>query len=114
MPRPSSAHTTLPAVALKAIAALGRDIAVARKRRRLPQRLMAEKMVVNVETLQRLERGDPKIGLGIVASALFVLGLTQRLENLVVPSADPHGEGEGLRRLPKRVRRPVPSADLDF
>lgn len=113
MTKASPAHLALPPAAAKALAALGRDIAVARRRRRLPQRLMAEKMMVNVETLQRLERGDPKVGIGIVASALFVLGLIRRLEDLVPPASDVQGEAEALRRLPRRVRAPA-APDLDF
>lgn len=110
----SAATSSLPSAAVQALKSLGRDIAVARRRRKLPQRLLAEKMMVNVETVQRLERGDPTVGLGIVASALFVFGLVRRLGDLAAPATDAVGEGEAIRALPRRVRRPANDPDLDF
>ncbi|UAJ12486.1 helix-turn-helix domain-containing protein [Glacieibacterium megasporae] len=114
MPR-SSATSALPAAAVQGLQALGRDLAIARKRRRLTQALLAERMLVNVETVQRLERGDPTVSLGIVASALFVFGLGRRLASLAAPSTDGVGEAEAIRALPRRVRRPAAAdIDLDF
>jgi DNA-binding transcriptional regulator YiaG len=55
---------------------LGRDIATARRRSRILQRLLAERMMVSLDTVQRLERGDPGIGLGVVVTA--PLGHTPR------------------------------------
>ena len=52
---------------------LGRDIAVARKRRHMSMSEMAERMMVNLKTVQRMEKGDPAVGIGIVATALWVL-----------------------------------------
>jgi len=110
----SAANSALPPVALQALQALGRDLAVARKRRRLPQALLAERMLVNVETVQRLERGDPTVSIGIVASALFVFGLGRRLADLAAPASDRVGEGEAIHALPRRVRHPGDEPDLDF
>ncbi len=61
MPRASRAASGLPPQSQRAIARLGRDLAVARRRRKLPQRLMAERMLVSVQTLQRLESGDARL-----------------------------------------------------
>ena len=61
-------------------------------------------MLVSVQTLQRLEAGDPTIGLAVVASALHVLGLTSRLEGLVSPESDTIGASEEINRLPKAIR----------
>lgn len=114
MAKATMANRALPTSAERAVSALGRDIATARKRRRMTQRLMADKMMVNVETVQRLEHGDPSVGIGIVATALWVLGLSRRLEDLIAPDTDAVGQSEEIRRLPKaiRVRRPAP--ELDF
>ena len=76
MPRSSRAASGLPPQSQRAITRLGKDIALARRRRKLPQRLMAERMIVSVQTLQRLEAGDPTVGLAVLASALHVLGMT--------------------------------------
>jgi len=43
---------------------------------------MAERMMVNLKTVQRMEKGDPAVGIGIAATALWVLGLHRRLGDL--------------------------------
>lgn len=110
----SIATSALPAAVAQGLQALGRDIGIARRRRKLTQQLLADRMLVNVGTVQRLERGDPAMGIGIVASALFVLGLGGRLGALAAPATDSVGEGEAIRALPRRVRRPAADPDLDF
>jgi len=114
MPKASAATKALPIPAAKAIKLLASDLATARKRRRIPQRLMAERMMVSLYTLQRLEHGDPGVGLGIVATALWVLGLTDRLAALASPEHDAVGMTEGLRQLPRRIRKSASKTDLDF
>src|SRR3546814_13721706 len=85
MPRASRAASGLPPQSQRAIARLGKDIALARRRRKLPQRLMAERMLASIQTLQRLEAGDPTAGLAVLASALPVLGMTERLAGRIAP-----------------------------
>ena len=74
---------------------------------------MAERMIVSVQTLQRLEAGDPTVGLAVLVSALHVLGMTQRLAELVAPDSDRTGMSEDLSRLPKTTHA-VSDDDLDF
>ncbi|MGB3472805.1 MAG: XRE family transcriptional regulator [Erythrobacter sp.] len=62
---------------------------------------MAERMLVSVQTLQRLEAGDPTVGLAVLASALHVFGMTTRLADLAAPDTDRAGISEDLARLPK-------------
>jgi transcriptional regulator with XRE-family HTH domain len=113
MAKSSLAHRALPVSAAKAIEALARDISIARKRRRIPQRLLAQRMMVSFNTLQRLEGGDPGVSLGVVATALWALGLVDRLGALASPDQDTVGKAEELKRLPKRARAPQ-KPDLDF
>lgn len=113
MARTSASKTALPAPGRRALKALGHDITVARKRRRIPQQLLADRMLVSRQTLQRLEAGDPAVSLGVLASALFVLGFTQRLEALLAPESDAMGVSEDLARLPRRTHAPSDD-DLDF
>lgn len=113
MPRASRAASGLPPQSQRAIAQLGKDIALARRRRKLPQRLMAERMLVSVQTLQRLEAGDPTVGLAVFASALHVFGMTSRLASLVAPDSDRAGISEDLARLPKTTHA-VGDDELDF
>jgi len=113
MPRSSRAASGLPPQSHRAIVQLGKDIALARRRRKLPQRLMAERMLVSVQTVQRLEAGDPTVGLAVLASALHVFGMTQRLAALVAPDTDLAGISEDLARLPKTTHA-ASDDGLDF
>lgn len=113
MARASRAASGLPPQSLRALKQLGSDIALARRRRKIPQRLMAERMLISVQTLQRLEAGDPTVGLAILASALHVFGMTPRLASLVAPESDRAGMSEDLARLPKTTHAPSDS-ELDF
>lgn len=114
MSKASLATKALPSPAAKAVELLCRDIATARTRRRIPQRLLAQRMMVSLDTVQRLEHGDAGVSIGAVATALWALGLVDRLASLAAPDQDVVGKTEELKRLPRRVRAPAPSTDLDF
>jgi transcriptional regulator with XRE-family HTH domain len=88
MPRQPEALSSLPAAAAAALALLGENLAIARKRRRESQRVWAKRLGVSVPTLIRLERGDPGVGIGIVATALWMLGRVQALAALADPETD--------------------------
>lgn len=96
----------LPGPVKAALKKLGADISDARKRRRIPTTLMSERAFISRATLGRLEKGDPGVSLGSYASVLFVLGLTDRLKNLVDANNDPVGRALEEERLPKRIHLP--------
>ncbi len=104
--RTSRSKTALPLTARRALKKLGADIAVARKRRKIPTALMAERAFIARNTLSKVERGDPGVSLGVYASVLFVLGLVDRLAELVDVMHDPLGQALEEERLPKRVYAP--------
>jgi len=114
MAKATRSHKALPAALKRTVSLLGQDIATARTRRRIPQRLLAERMMVSLDTLQRLEKGHPGVSLGVVASALWALGLADRLKFLAAPERDTVGMTEELARLPRRVRRTKADTSLDF
>ena len=94
---------------------LGRDIPLARKRRRFSLSEMAERMMVNIKTVQRLEKGAPSVGMGIVATALWVLGMHRRIGDLVAPETDQIGLQEDIKNLPRSFRKSRKQTDLtDF
>jgi transcriptional regulator with XRE-family HTH domain len=103
---PSKSLATLPLPVRRALRKLGADIAAARKRRRITMALMAERAMTSRQTIARLERGDAAVSLGIVASVLFVLGMIDRLRDVVDASADPFVLDLDEERLPARVRIP--------
>lgn len=114
MSKASPAVKALPGPVAKAVELLCRDIATARIRRRIPQRLLAQRMMVSLDTVQRLEHGDAGVSIGVVATALWALGMVDRLASLAAPDQDTVGKTEDLKRLPRRVRAPTPKTDLDF
>jgi transcriptional regulator with XRE-family HTH domain len=98
--------SSMPLPAVHALRKLGRDLALARRKRGLSTNDMAERLFVSRDTLWRLERGDPGVGLGTLATATFVLNLHERLANLAAPASDEIALSLDERRVPQRIRRP--------
>ncbi len=88
MPKASEATASLPPAASQALKKLGENLAIARVRRRESQRVWAKRVGVSVPTLIRLERGEPGVGIGILATALWMLGRVQALPELAEPEKD--------------------------
>jgi hypothetical protein len=109
MPKPSEALATLPPPVTEALRALGENIAVARVRRRESQRVWAQRLGVSVPTLVRLEQGDPGVGIGIVGTALWLMGRVQAIPLLADPHEDKgaleHDVRAALRRRAARRKR---------
>ena len=100
----STVHS-IPLPAVHALSKLGRDLALARRKRGISTADMASRLFVSRDTLWRLERGDPTVALGTLATAVFVLQLHDRLANLAAPASDDLALSLDERRLPKRIRR---------
>lgn len=90
----------------RALKKLGQDLRDARKRRRIPMELAAERAAISRATLSKIERGDDGVSLGAYAKILFVLGMIERLAELADPSFDRLGVGLEADNLPKRIRIP--------
>lgn len=99
---------SMPLPAAHALRKLGRELALARRKRGLSTADMAGRLFVSRDTLWRLERGDPTVSLGTLAIAAFVLQLHDRLANLAAPASDVLALSLDERRLPQRIRRPRP------
>ena len=97
--------SSLPLPVSRALRTLGRDIAVARKKRRISAAEMAERLFVSRDTLWRMESGDPTVAIGTLATALFVLQLHDRLATLAAAGGDTLGLEKEAELLPKRIRR---------
>jgi len=88
MPKTARALLQLPPATAGAIEKLGADLAVARLRRKESLRSWAQRLGVSVATLQRLEAGDPSVGIGIVATALWLIKRDGELRHLAAPEHD--------------------------
>ena len=100
-----SKTSSIPLPAAHALRKLGRDLALARRKRGISTNDMAARLFVSRDTLWRLERGDPTVALGTLVTAAFVLQLHGRLANLAAPASDELGLSLDERRLPQRIRR---------
>ncbi len=88
----------------KSLGQLGADIRDARRHRRLPMAVVADRAFTSRSTLQRIEEGDPSVSMGIYAAVLHALGLLEGLGNLASPAVDSIGQALANDALPKRIR----------
>jgi len=103
-----SKRGSIPLPVAQALRKLGRDLALARRKRGISTSDMAARLFISRDTLWRLERGDPAVALGTMATAAFVLNLHDRLANLAAPASDEIALSLDERRLPQRIHRPRP------
>ena len=94
----------MPLPVKRALSKLGVDIKSARLRRRITTTLMAERAFIARSTLQKVEQGDPGVSLGVYATVLFILGLSDRIADLADVGTDSVGLQLEEERLPQRVR----------
>jgi ribosome-binding protein aMBF1 (putative translation factor) len=94
----------LPLPVSRAVTKLGEDINRARRRRRMTQQSLAERIGASLTTIKRMESGDPRIPLHFVARTLHVFGEIDRLRQLLDSAQDEIGLNLMDDQLPKRIR----------
>ena len=95
---------TLPLPVARALRKLGNDMKDARRRRRIPIAIAAQRASISKPTLMRIERGDPKVAIASYATVLFVLGMADRLAELADARNDDVGMQLEEEQLPQRIR----------
>lgn len=100
----SAAFDIIPLRIHRALTKLGANISLARRKRRLTIAMMTERVGITKQTYMRVERGDPKVAMGIYAMTLFVLGLGDTPFDLADPSHDDQGLLLDEDHIPKRIR----------
>lgn len=113
MPKASPAQKALPIPANEALRQVGQNIRIARKRRRMSLRELAERSLLTIPTVQRAEREPGKVSLAVLAQILFVLNLLDGLKAVASPAGDVEGQALEVGRLPKSARQPK-RRDLNF
>jgi transcriptional regulator with XRE-family HTH domain len=61
--------------ALEGLALLGKSIRLGRLQRRLTAQELAERIGVSRSTLQRIEKGDPRVEIGLMFEAASIVGV---------------------------------------
>lgn len=100
--------------ALDGVALLGKAIRLGRKQKRLTAQELAERVGVSRGTLQRIEKGDPRVEAGLMFEAAAIVG---------VKLFDADGEGiarlsewtdDRIALLPKHIHKPVKQVIDEF
>ena len=98
----------------EALALLGKQIRLARKGRRMSEKDLSERIGVARSTLQRIEKGDPVVEIGLVFEAATLTGV-----DLFVPEASTLVPQIGriddkLALMPGSIRGTRPGFDDEF
>jgi transcriptional regulator with XRE-family HTH domain len=88
MTKASFALSQMPPSTLAALEQLGANLAIARLRRKESLKTWAKRIGVSVPTLLRLEAGEPSVSLGVLATALWLIGRDAALVDLAAPKED--------------------------
>lgn len=83
---------------------LGEDLRDARRRRRIPMQLAADRASISRSTLDKIEKGHEGVAIGAYIRIFFVLGLLQRIDELADIRFDKFGLELDAENLPKRIR----------
>jgi transcriptional regulator with XRE-family HTH domain len=105
---------SVPDPVLAQLQELGERLRLARKRRGWTIVEFAERLEVNPETVRALEKGASGTSIGVLASALWVMGVSG-LDRLAATAEDLQGIALERARTPQRVRKRRERADdYDF
>jgi len=96
----------LPISVQRALAKLGSDLRDARRRRRIPTAILADRAGISRTTLAKIERGDPGVSVGNCCMVISALGLLDRLQDLADSRVDTVGLDLEAEHLPRRIRLP--------
>lgn len=100
MPRVSKISKSPPAAVEDVLKRLGRNIRIARLRRKLSREELAERIGLSRYVLADIEKGKPTTAIAAYLGALWVLGLIRDMQEV----ADPDHDQEG--RILERARSP--------
>lgn len=93
---------------------LGAMIKASRKQRRISQHNLAERLNISRYTIMALERGDPKVAIGIVFEAAYILGIPLLAEDEIALQKIAKTVSLFNAILPTNIRKKVRPNDDDF
>lgn len=98
----------------EAVAVLGHLIRINRIERKLSVAQLAERAGVSRDMIQRIEKGDPRCGIGIVFEAAAIVGVPLFEEELGHLTMRVEEQKDKLRLLPKSIRKAKLAVKDDF
>jgi len=94
----------LPSPAEYALKKLGNDINSARRRRRITKEIMSKRTGICINTLSKIENGNPNTSMAAWVSILYVLDLLDNFKDICDLKNDEMGIILEDEDLPKRIR----------
>jgi transcriptional regulator with XRE-family HTH domain len=98
----------------EALALLGRTIRLARKQRRMTEADLAARIGIARSTLQSIEKGQPKVEIGLVFEAAALLGVPLFADEPSRLAPEISRLDDKLALLPQSVRKPRSEPRDDF
>ena len=105
MPKAAKSVASLPGSVQASLQVLGEHLRIGRKRRGESLRSWALRMNSSVPTLRAMEKGDPRVGMGVYATALWLLGQDDSLKGLASPEKDAQALAKEVLVLQDKGRR---------
>lgn len=105
MPKSAESITNLPGSVQTSLTVLGEHLRIGRKRRKESLRSWALRMNVSVPTLSAMEKGDPRVSMGVYATALWLIGSDDALRSLAAPERDAQALAQELLAIQKKGGR---------
>ncbi len=99
---------------LEGLALLARQIRLARKQRKISERDLAARVGIARSTLQLIEKGDPKVEIGLVFETAVIAGVSLFEPGAATLAPRIAQLDDKLALLPKSERRPRAVVKDDF
>lgn len=109
----SRARTYSPLTA-EALTLLGKQVRLARKQRRMSEADLAARVGIARSTLQLIEKGDPRVEIGLAFEAATIAGVSLFVPEGSSLAAQSERVDDKLALLPRSVRRPRKEVNDDF
>ena len=105
MPKSAESVNSLPASVQVSLEVLGEHLRLGRKRRQESLRAWALRINVSLPTLVAMERGDPRVSMGVYATALWLMGRDEALRTLAEPQSDTQALAQEILVIQNKGRR---------
>lgn len=98
----------------EALALLGKQVRLARKQRRMSEAELAARVGIARSTLQLIEKGDPKVEVGLAFEAAVLAGVGLFVPEAISLAPQIERLDDKLALLPHSIRRPHREVKDDF
>ncbi len=105
MPKAAHAALSLPGSVLVSLELLGENLRLGRLRRKASLRSWALRLNVSVPTLTAMEKGDPRVSMGVYATALWLMGRDEALRDLAAPENDTQALAKEMLAIQTKGRK---------